>query len=56
MEPKTVVQIRYCCVSYGDVILVSHQTEAENYTPMVNSILRTVNSTEDKKLACPVGR
>jgi hypothetical protein len=51
-----VVQIRYCCVSYGEIILVSHQTEAENYTPMVHSILRTVNSKEDKKLSCPVDR
>ncbi|PNF17917.1 hypothetical protein B7P43_G02196 [Cryptotermes secundus] len=54
MEPKTVVQIRYCCISYGEVILVSHQTEAENYTPMIHSVLRTLNSTEDKKLAFPV--
>ncbi|XP_021939039.1 vesicle-associated membrane protein 712-like isoform X1 [Zootermopsis nevadensis] len=56
MKSENVVQIRYCCISYRDVILVSHQTEAENYTPMVHSILRTLDIREDRKLASPVDR
>ncbi|XP_069668652.1 vesicle-associated membrane protein 7-like isoform X2 [Periplaneta americana] len=54
MAPETVVQIRYCCISYEETILVSHQTEAENYTPMVHSIIRTLDTKGDKKLSCPV--
>jgi hypothetical protein len=56
MVSKAVVQIRYCCISYGETILVSHQTEAENYTAMVQSILLTLDSAEDKKFAFPVDR
>jgi hypothetical protein len=56
MEARSVVQIKYCCISYGGIILVSHHTEAENYTPMVLSILRNLDNTKDQKLAYPVDR
>jgi hypothetical protein len=54
MEARSVVQIKYCCVSYGEIILVSHHAEAENYTPMVRSILRNLDNTKDQKLAYSV--
>jgi len=56
MEARSVVQIKYCCVSYGEIILVSHHAEAENYTPMVRSILRNLDNTKDQKLAYSVDR
>lgn len=56
MEAKSVVQIKYCCISYGEIILVSHHTEAEIYSPMVRSILRNLDSTKDQKLAYTVDR
>lgn len=56
MESRSVGQIRYCCISYGEIILVSHQTEAGIYTPLVRSVLRTLNSAKDQKLAYPVDR
>ena len=56
MEGRSVVQIKYCCISYGEIILVSHHTEAENYTPMVRSILRNLDDTKNQKLTYPVDR
>ncbi|GFG31121.1 hypothetical protein Cfor_00771 [Coptotermes formosanus] len=56
MASRSVVQIRYCCISCGEIILVSHQTEAESYTALVRSILRALDSTKDQKLAYPVDR
>ena len=56
MEARSVAEIKYCCISYGEIILVSHHIEAESYTPIVRSILRNLDSTKDQKLAYPVDR
>jgi hypothetical protein len=56
METRSVVQIKYCCISYGEIILVCHHIEAENYTPMVRSVLRNLDSTKHQKLAYQVDR
>lgn len=50
------VEVKYCCISYGEIILVSHNIEAESYTPMVRSILRNLDSTKDQKLAYQADR
>ncbi|XP_063244278.1 uncharacterized protein LOC134543296 [Bacillus rossius redtenbacheri] len=49
-------QIRYSCVSNGEFILVSHQTEPENYCPMVYSIIRDLDRQGMRKLTFPVDK
>lgn len=53
MRSQNNIQIRYCCICYNDLILVSHQTETENYTPLVYSVLRSLDNRGTVKLSFP---
>lgn len=46
--------IRYSCVCYGQVILVSHQVECEDYTPIIHSVLESLCDAGYDKLTYPV--
>ncbi|KAK7867315.1 hypothetical protein R5R35_002132 [Gryllus longicercus] len=50
-------QILFCCVTYGEVILVTHQIEPENFTCYISTILPLIPKVPgERKLTFPVER
>nr|CAD7416851.1 unnamed protein product [Timema poppensis] len=50
------LQIRHSCVCNRQYILMSHQTEPENYSPVVYSILGNLDVEGNRKLTFPIDR
>nr|CAD7433372.1 unnamed protein product [Timema monikensis] len=50
------LQIRHSCVCNRQYILMSHQTEPENYSPVVYSILANLDVEGNRKLTFPIDR